>query len=67
MRRGNLGGGEWVAVGYVTLMLGTLVSGFAGADEWPEIVLSFLVAFLLALVLGRLIALIEPRNRIPGE
>jgi polyferredoxin len=64
MRNGTLGAGEWVVVGYVTLVLGSLTAGFFGSGQWYENVIAFVIALVIALVSVRFIALLRPRRRV---
>lgn len=63
MRLRSMGWGEWVGVGYATLVIGSLVEGFFSTGSVPSILLAFVVGLLMALALGRLLAVLDPPAR----
>lgn len=63
MRLRPLGWGEWVGVGYATLVIGSLIEGFFGAGSVLSILLSFVIGFVMSLALGRLLAALDPPSR----
>lgn len=63
MRLRPLGWGEWVGVGYATLVIGSLLGGFFGTGSELSILLLFVIGFVLSLALGRLIAALDAPSR----
>lgn len=66
MRRRILSSGQWVGTGYIALILGTVIGGFAGATEWYDIVAAFAVAMVVALVIGYVIGLLDSHREARG-
>ena len=63
----RIGSGEWLAVAYLTLVIGSLLSGVLGMNDWYEIPPTFVVGFLLSVSGEKLVSLLTLRRHTHSE